>query len=1238
MQFIENGPHIPNYLLDELERGNVIFFCGAGISMGNGLPNFEQLVDYLYNDLGRTLKQFPIEEKLYNDKKYDLLLNELEKQVSRDKVRQELFKILSTNQKSDLHSDILKLSYVDYGSRVRLVTTNYDRSFHIDNAHRYYAAPLIPIINKVKWNGIVYLHGLLPEQPNVEDLNELILTSADFGKAYLSERWASRFVTDLLKEFTVCFIGYSVEDPVMRYLIDAISLDKANSKVSNKVFAFTDYNTNEYTVINQWKSKGIEPILYKADETIGHVLLNSTIKEWAKIYSNGVEGKNLVIQQNANIVPTKSNDKNDFIGRVVWALTDPKAKTAETFAKLKEPPHYKWLSVLESYEIPLDEYEKYGINLSDERKNELARYKRHTPINTPINRIESYPYVPKTSLFEHITKSTSIDPLIYNIGIWLCHYLGNPDLLVWVSKKDAKLHHQIKKIFEEAINNRQGLQLDDFHLKLWGYMLSSYAYDHDHLWKMFKWKESTNLFGLTTPLLYDLKMALSPRISIDRKHSLYSTFRNQNGERTKSSKDEFDIRVRLNSDHVDTVFDEMNKWNEANLIDLIGVFENCLVETLKIFEDLALYNTLTDPSPLFLASLIPDKRNFRTEEWLVLIELLRDYWLKLAPKNSSEASIITERWAKTKFVSFKRLAFYTASSEYYESHNWVDWLIQNDAELLWNTDVQVEVMGLLKKKSIDLSNDDYLRLENAVRTNSSYLPKKSDDFISSPERLKWMRYENIILSGRKLTIEAKADYESIINEEPLKSFLERKSKSEDYSRIPSIKIDRESKHKTKEVVEWLELVEQNDRYDKEEIWSSFVFKHPLRAFDALCNLYEKKKFLSHEWNAALYAIGSNNQRKYVWKYFYRLFERLTEANLREIDHSLSYYLSKVSGLLETGNKVFISISKNVLSIDVNSQIQGSQVDDITDALNHPHGKITEGLCAMLFNKGNLTHNEVLDPFKSIFSTLLVNKDRNKQAIIILGSKLNAFYQLDKVWTIKYLIPLFDINLSKHKKLTLGLWSAFFLYNYYDNELFNLLKKPFLALSSDINKLSVSKNNYLRLLLSFAIEPPTGYSNDEIKESINILKIEDLALMLNLLSDWISTSENSAQYWRKKIKPLFENKIIPVSNNSKYHGISEAMALIAISSGEYFSEALETLDFWLIPINNDYRVLKAMDETKIHISYPNECLILLSKVIVADHIQFPTEYLLKPILQKIVKIDPLLKDIPEWKRLWSFANN
>ena len=90
-----------------------------------------------------------------------------------------------------------------------------------------------------------YLHGLLPEDPASSNLDNLVVSSGDFGLAYLTERWAARFVSELLRNFVVCFVGYSIDDPVLRYMMDALAADRLLGESPPEMFAFGSHSKGQ---------------------------------------------------------------------------------------------------------------------------------------------------------------------------------------------------------------------------------------------------------------------------------------------------------------------------------------------------------------------------------------------------------------------------------------------------------------------------------------------------------------------------------------------------------------------------------------------------------------------------------------------------------------------------------------------------------------------------------------------------------------------------------------------------------------------------------------------------------------------------------------------------------------------------------------------------------------------------------------------------------------------------------
>ena len=110
----------------------------------------------------------------------------------------------------------------------------------------------------------MYLHGLLPEHLTGNDLDNLVISSGDFGLAYLTERWAARFVSELPRNFIVCFVGYSIDDPVLRYMMDALAADRLLGESPPEMFAFGSHSKGKETGCgNEWRAKNVTPILYR---------------------------------------------------------------------------------------------------------------------------------------------------------------------------------------------------------------------------------------------------------------------------------------------------------------------------------------------------------------------------------------------------------------------------------------------------------------------------------------------------------------------------------------------------------------------------------------------------------------------------------------------------------------------------------------------------------------------------------------------------------------------------------------------------------------------------------------------------------------------------------------------------------------------------------------------------------------------------------------------------------------
>ena len=192
-ELVASGPSIPASLMNELDSGGVVFFCGAGISAGAGseLPGFADLVEHVYREnhmppdaVEREALDCDEEDPGRRRPSLDKALGLLERpdRLGAQALRRTVIGRLSRPPTGELsvHKALIELSRSDRG--VRLITTNFDNRF-VETEEKIPivdAAPKLPIPKPHSWASLVHLHGQIVAG---SDGTDLVLTAADFGKA-----------------------------------------------------------------------------------------------------------------------------------------------------------------------------------------------------------------------------------------------------------------------------------------------------------------------------------------------------------------------------------------------------------------------------------------------------------------------------------------------------------------------------------------------------------------------------------------------------------------------------------------------------------------------------------------------------------------------------------------------------------------------------------------------------------------------------------------------------------------------------------------------------------------------------------------------------------------------------------------------------------------------------------------------------------------------------------------------
>jgi hypothetical protein len=265
-------------------------------------------------------------------------------------------------------------------------------------------------------------------------MNRLVLTSGDFGSAYLNERWASRFVGELLRGYEVCFIGYSIEDQVVRYMMDALAAVKLLGEKTKSAWAFGASTRRDMRKnANEWKAKGVEPILYEVDGDNEHSLLHSTLEKWSSLYRDGIEGKERYVTSCAHLMPVSSTREDNFIGRMLWALFDESGIPAKSFAQIEPPAPLEWF---------LDVISKSNNQILSELSN--VGFESLSNFNT--------------SLFNNSNYGTVWGDIEESLSSWLVKHLGDPRLISWTINNGHRPVRRLSLLIEEELIKAQKAQ------------------------------------------------------------------------------------------------------------------------------------------------------------------------------------------------------------------------------------------------------------------------------------------------------------------------------------------------------------------------------------------------------------------------------------------------------------------------------------------------------------------------------------------------------------------------------------------------------------------------------------------------------------------------------------------------------------------------------------------------------------------------------------------------------------
>lgn len=1266
MQFITHGPDIPDALLQAHEEGRVVFFCGAGISYPADLPGFKGLVEQIYRLTGTTLSE--IEREAFVRGHFDVTLDLLERRLpgQRTAVRRALAKALKPKLRRkgaiDTQAALLRLARSREGA-VRLVTTNFDRLFHVaakrtGQAFQTYSAPMLPIPKNSRWDGLVYLHGLLPEKADDTALNRMVVTSGDFGLAYLTERWAARFVSELFRNYMVCFVGYSINDPVLRYMMDALAADRMLGEVTPQAWSLGDCEPgHEHRKTIEWEAKGVTPILYTVPAgTYDHSALHQTLHAWADTYRDGVQGKEAIVVKHALAHPQNSTRQDDFVGRMLWALSDKSGLPAKRFADLNPAPPLDWL--LEAF--------------SDERfqHSDLPRF--HVPPHVEndtklrfslIRRPAPYDRAPQLLLASGGVIDSQWDDVMSHIARWLVRYLDDPRLIIWIAERGGQMHERWSWLVEQELDRFAALNRDNrtserneilshapkaipgpLMSTLWRLLLSGRVKSPWNDSNLYRWPRRLKREGLTATLRLELREFLAPKVAL-KKPFRWSDGDSNSTEEPSQIRHLVDWELVLAADLVHSTLSDLadESWKSA-LPHLLDDFQQLLRDALDLMRELGEADDRNDRSHWDLPSITPHWQNRGFRDWVSLIELLRDAWLVVHSNDSARATRIALNWFELPYPTFKRLALFAASqADCIPPARWVQWLLAEDEWWLWAADTGREVFRLFVLQGRHLAGTSQNHLEAAILAGPPREMYRDDLEAERWQELVahsvWLHLTKLSTSGLVLGASAAArlaelsiaypHWQLATNERDEFSHWMSGTGDPDYEDSREVSI---APRKRQDLVQWLAKPMPKQRPFYKDTWCDVCRTRFFHSLSALRELSQDGVWPTGRWREALQTWAQEGMVLRSWRYAAPLVQTMPDAVLQEIDHALTWWMEMASKSISRHEDILLNLCSRFLALETGS---GSRIfrngnetyDPVGSAINHPVGHVTQAMITLWF-KQNPNDNDLLPAdLKPIFTNLCdAQIDRFRHGRVLLASQLIAFFRVDHSWAEQHLLPLFDwINPVEAK----AVWEGFLWSPRLYQPLLKAFKAHFLDSANHYADLGEHRQQFATFLTYAALGPTEGYTMEEFRSAIGALPQEGLEVSAQALTQALEgTADQSEDYWKNRAQPFWQH-IWPKSRDLATPRISQSLARMVIAARGEFPAVLTEVQDWLQPIEHQHYVVHLLNESGMCSRYPAEALGLLNAIIAAQ--QWGTQEL-GQCLDQIVQADKQLGQDARYQRL------
>lgn len=1188
MRFLANGPSIPDDLLIARDAGDVIFFCGAGVSRHRaGLPDFLKLGGDVIDLLGAGDKS--LARKLFRRIKEldpidgvggliatDRIFSLLEREFEQRDVQNAVARAIKPSDEPDLsaHRTLIDLSRGRDG-RVRLVTTNFDLLFEAAAPDIACSGPpALPDPRGAGFGGIVHLHGRVNADYSGPGEEEFIVSSADFGRAYLSDGWATRFMHSLLARFQIVFVGYGADDPPVQYLLEALNLHAGDR---SRLFAFQSGSNADDAAL--WEHRGVRAIPF--DNSKGCGPLWDSLAAWAQ-RARDVDGWYAGLLESAYGGPAALDPH--VRGQIAHVLSTREGARRVSIADTPLPA--SWLLVLDPrqrFENPgfidpygdsserIDPYESLSLDFDTPPQpvhEDDALRDRKVPEDAwsafAPTRFDQE-YGEETGLGDFCGDRANLTgPLstrLRHLGTWF-HRVAHQPLALWWAATRGPLHPRIVEMIEVWLRQDPDRWPDDIP-RGWRFLIASWSDRREQPdRRYFELDQRIAREGWSEARVRDYAALFRPRLRVDRKLGVPYPLPWTDSNRPNP----------LVSYHVDYPHPyELPTIPDEQLAYAVTRFRENL--------DLArwLEAEISGHDHIYMQTTRPDDGtppiaydSYGITGPIALFLQLMERLVEVAPERARGE---IAQWPGGDHYVYGRLRIWAASKRIVPAAEAAHILLGFPDDIFWGSEQQRDLLYAIRDRWPDFSPEDRARFEQRILTttfpwsDSTRGGKARAEAHHRLDRLHWLSRQGLNFS---FDIEAEMAALHPIAE----GWSERSGEEAADSRAPVVRsIDTDADPRVLNHVPIGEIVERarqegrSDSFDYVERrpFVGLAEEKPARALAALTDAARKGDVPLSFWSAFLYAEKRKADPARLARAIGGRLASLPPAALSTIAYPAAEWLHDLGERLfgELSTVLDLLWDPLMAALPLRDDDRKHRVDSswANDALNAPAGKLASLLMKDPSTKGRELGQGLPEVWTRRHEQLLaLPGDMRRHALVMLGIQINWLFAIAPDWTAANLLTVAEDEGENGDALWDGiLWAA----RAPNRALYERLKPGLLARAISPMRRRAEANVIGAFLLIGWSGDPQANPPEQLVTSAELREIlvesdDDLrGQILWHLGRWSADPDSK---WRAHLVPFLID-VWPNHRAVRTPEMSTRLVALALASGDLFPQVVQAVLPW-----------------------------------------------------------------------------